>query len=612
MTSYTLKKIALCIAVSLTLAGFFPSSLKADFNDITQISTSNSRLPSNAPVIDPTLNLDGSLLVFSSESTNLVTSSDSNAVSDIFLKNTVTGETSRISNAISGFSANAKSSRPNISLDGKKIVYDSEATDLLTFIDTNSASDVFVHDVTTSGVTVASVNNQNIIGNAASLSAKISNDGRYVTFQSFATNLSTHPSGDKSNIFLRDLQSNTTLMISAPNSVAPNGHSSLADISGDGQYIVFVSSATNLVTTLDNNATSDIYLYNRTSGSLTVISLSSNGDQTANGASTAPSISADGRYIVYQSLATNLVNSTDTNNAADIFLYDIVNKTTVFICSTSSGLPLNGSCVSPKISADGSTIVYLSDATNHSNSDRNNTAGDGKFDVFKRNLATGEVSRISLTASQQERSGVSSFAAINNNGTITVFDHEAILAGLTSTSKQIYLHDTSCTRDRDADGTKNCLDECPDDLSKMLALSCGCGFAETDTDLDGTPDCVDTCPTDPARTSPALCGCNTSSADTNGNGVADCEDPTTLTVPDAAQVTINKKRSVTVRIPGNYRGVTYKIFIRQGKKKIAEKSTKSKSAKFNLTQRGRYNANYTISLGNITTRTSRSRKFEIR
>ncbi|MGB8858780.1 MAG: hypothetical protein WCC60_05965, partial [Ilumatobacteraceae bacterium] len=184
-----------------------------------------------------------------------------------------------------------------------------------------------------------------------SFSHAISADGRFVAFESIATTLVAGDTNGYQDLFVRDRIAGVTTRVSvATGGTQANGSSTLPTISGDGRYISFQSKATNLVVGDTNNAV-DVFLFDRITGVTTRVSVATGGAQATFGESYEPSISNDGRYIAYQSFAPDLVIG-DTNAKGDIFLYDRVAGSTTRITLAPGGAQANGHSASPAISAD--------------------------------------------------------------------------------------------------------------------------------------------------------------------------------------------------------------------------------------------------------------------
>lgn len=301
----------------------------------------------NGPSYAPSLSADGSTVAFDSSAANLVPG-DANGVSDVFVIDSEM-EISRITNG-NGASTNAVVSR-----DGSVVVFQSDASNLVPG-DVNSSRDVFLRD-RASGVTTRITN-----GNSASYTGSVSDDGNTVVFSSLASNLVPGDSNGETDVFLWNRTSGVTTLITGG-----NDYSTTPSVSGDGTTVVFHSAASDLVAG-DGNGTIDVFVWARSSG---LISRVTNG----NAASYSASISRYGTTVAFHSDASNLVPG-DANGAKDVFVWD---RGSGGISRLTAG---DGSSFDPKVSADGSTVVFTSEASNLVPGDVN-----GYWDVFVRGTA---------------------------------------------------------------------------------------------------------------------------------------------------------------------------------------------------------------------------------
>jgi hypothetical protein len=294
----------------------------------------------------PELSADGRFVVFDSLAANLV-SNDSNVVDDIFVRDRVNDTTERVSVSSGGDQANDLSTRPAISGDGNLIAFQSEATNLVAD-DTNGASDVFVHDRTSGQTTRVSVASDGTQGDAVSFLADISADGRYVVFSSDATNLVANKTTIYRDIYVHDRLTGTTerANLSSTGEEA-NSNSFVGHISGDGRFVTFNSIASNLVPDDTNGGLTDIFIRDLVNGTTERVSVSSD-EAEADGISNAAFPSFDGRYVVFSSDATNLV-ADDTNGTTDIFVRDREKGTTERVSVSSDETESNGSSDGPGV-----------------------------------------------------------------------------------------------------------------------------------------------------------------------------------------------------------------------------------------------------------------------
>ena len=199
-------------------------------------------------------------------------------------------------------------------------------------------------------------------GNGDSVAPWISDDGRYVVFSSLANDLT--PGGNSQqvlNVYLCDRSSNTTVLVSANASGTGggNGHSTAGQISTNGRYALFESDASDLLPG-DTNGVSDIFVRDLQTGSNILVSVATDGGW-ANGASTDPVMTPDGRYVAFVSAATNLVAG-DTNGIPDLFVRDLVSGTTAWVTAGATGT--NVIAATPVITPDGQYVAFFSTATN--------------------------------------------------------------------------------------------------------------------------------------------------------------------------------------------------------------------------------------------------------
>lgn len=230
----------------------------------------------------------------------------------------------------------------------------------------------------------------------SSTKTSMSEDGRYIVFSSLASNLvANDTNGHIADIFIRDTQANTTRLVDVnANGDQPNVGVQNSKISSNGRYVAFLAYDSSLVSG-DNNGRWDLFVKDLQSGSIDLISKSTSG-AIANG-DTRPEfdISADGRYVVFSSAATNLVSG-DTNGEPDIFVRDTDQNTTTLVSTSSAGSEGNDMSLSPTISCDGARISFNSYATNLVSTDTN-----GKSDVFVVDRISGSVSDITANGNDE-------------------------------------------------------------------------------------------------------------------------------------------------------------------------------------------------------------------
>lgn len=275
---------------------------------------------------------------------------------------TAAGTTERVSVGPGGIEANDGSFEPVISAGGRYVAFTSHASNLVTG-DTNGETDVFLRDRQAGTTELISLGPDGSRGNGSSVEPAITAGGRYVAFSSLATNWVGGAGEDFQNIFVHDrLRGRTQRVSIAPGGVRPNGASDAPRISPGGRYVIFDSFASNLVPG-DTNGMWDVFLCDRQTGRIERVGLGNGGGQ-ANSSTFGGAVSADGRFVAFYSDATNLVPG-DTNAVRDVFVRDRLTRRTERISLGPQGRQGNEDSVAvDSMSADGSKVAFLSFATN--------------------------------------------------------------------------------------------------------------------------------------------------------------------------------------------------------------------------------------------------------
>jgi len=386
--------------------------------NITRLSVDSAGNQGNqSPTFSsPSISADGRFVAFFSDATNLVPGDTNNTI-DIFVRDTLTNTTTRVSVNSEGNQGNSLSWRPSISGDGRFVVFSSDASNLVPG-DTNNSRDIFVRDTLTNTTTRFSVDSAGAQANESSHDPSISADGRFVAFASDASNLVPGDTNSKDDIFVRDILTNTTTRVSVDskgNQV--NASSSHSSISTDGRFVAFESRASNLVPG-DTNDNSDIFVRDTLTNTTTRVSVDSAGNQPNKGANN-PSISANGRFVAFDSYSSNLVPG-DTNDNSDIFVRDTLTNTTTRVSVDSAGNQANYDCWGMSISADGRFVAFSSYSSNLVLRDTNNAS-----DVFVRDTLTNTTTRLSVGSEGNQANESSHAPSISADGRIVVFDSEA-------------------------------------------------------------------------------------------------------------------------------------------------------------------------------------------
>ena len=311
---------------------------------------------------------DGRYVAFSSDSANLV-SADTNLSTDVFLRDRVGGTTTRVSIRTGG-EGDGPSYLQSMTPNARYIVFASDAQNLIGTADQNFSTDVYLRDRTLAKTERVSVASDGTEGDLDSTGGSISDDGRFVTFISNASNFDPTDSGIWADVFVRDRLAtapSTTRITALPNADEANADSSNALISGDGKVVAFDTDASNLMTQLDENVTTDVYARVLATGVTERISTGIGGtDSTA--FSLVAGISDDARFVLFRSGASNLVLST-LKAASNSFVRDRASGSTVLGATSqaqgepSDPIPSNAGSFPNALSGDGRYVLFSSNAT---------------------------------------------------------------------------------------------------------------------------------------------------------------------------------------------------------------------------------------------------------
>lgn len=364
----------------------------------------------------------------------------------------------RASSPHGGPEANDAAYSPAISADGRWVAFASDASNLVPG-DYNHRRDIFLRDLTTSRIIRVSVSSTGQQGNADSYNPSVSADGRYVVYDSFASNLVPDDRNRQGDVFLFDRVTGASTLVSRGRDGKPaDGQSGFAVISADGSTVAFESTAQNVVAEPTGSA-AQVYTWDRKSGAMEVASKAYTGG-AAGGGSGGLSISADGRFVAFASGSDTLVPN-DHNQAQDVFVRDRKLGTTLRVSVNGNGGEGNGKSDGPALSADGRYVAFESTATNLLAADptaqdvprvpRNLDptgrieGGDDNFasDIFVHDLKTGATKRVSVASDGSEAKGDSYHAAISGDGRRVAFVSVAtnLVAGDTDHFREVFLHD---------------------------------------------------------------------------------------------------------------------------------------------------------------------------
>lgn len=401
----------------------------------TRASVSSTAVQGNADSMQAVASSDARFTAFASLATNFV--ADLNGLRDVFRHDRVTGQTVLVSVSLSGVPGSGDSFNPAITPNGRYVGFTSTASDL-NAADTNGTYDVFVRDMFAGTTELISKNSSGVSGNLNSDLAELSHDGRYVVFNSWASDLVTGDTNSINDVFMRDRTLGTTIRVNVDSSGnQANGLGALFKgdlrISGDGRYVSFTSDATNLVSPDTNGLTVDVFIRDLQLGLTTIGSQNSFGAQ-GNSWSGHHALSFDGRFLAFTSHASNLVPN-DLNLTADIFVHDRGTGYTSRTSISSTGVESNGFSDSPTISNDGRYVAF--------DSFSNNLAPNAPLvrAIYMRDRATGLTTLESPNTSNLGANGASEKACIDVLGRRVVFESVAtdIVAGDTNSARDTFI-----------------------------------------------------------------------------------------------------------------------------------------------------------------------------
>lgn len=505
-------------------------------NTLLRVSTDSLGNEGNGSSSSPQVAAGGNVIAFASSASNLV-GLDGNGLQDVFVKDLTNGVTERISRPPFAPDLNALSTLHGISEDGEVVAFASSATNVI-FGDSNDVSDVFVH-TRSNGITErASTDASGAQADGASRSGKLSGNGRLVAFISAASNLAGLNPAGLDQLYLKDMQTGAVQKLTSADSAilnildfntsgaricfngggetlvpgdsnrvgdvytitvanliirrvnlassphpltAGNASSIRPDLSDDGRYVTFSSGASMLdaegfatAATTSSGFYQDIYLRDNATGAIERLSTDASGSGGDN-SSDAPAISADGRFVTFESAAENLVSGGDSNDDNDVFRVDTATGAMVLISGdsfgsagrgrdasisdiggsiafvstgedlvgadtnseqdvfvwnvvdgirrvsvSSAGIEADDGSSSPDLSGDGSVVVFASGASNLVVGDSN-----GHDDIFVHTLSSGAVERISVASDGGQANGRSSWPVVSRDGRYVAFVSEA-------------------------------------------------------------------------------------------------------------------------------------------------------------------------------------------
>lgn len=410
------------------------SSAAAFQSSTTRVSVSSAGTQGNSLSHQARISADGRFVAFHSSASNLV-GGDTNAAPDVFVRDLLTSTTERVSVATGGAQGNGSGFEPAISPDGRFVAFASYASNFVAG-DVGGVADIFVRDRLNGTTTCVSLSTGGVLGDAESHLPSVSSDGRFIAFESYAANLVAGDTNGQPDIFVRDLTLGTTERISISTSgTQSDWYSTEAVISADGRFVAFQTGATNLFGG-DNNFRPDILVRDRALGTTTCVSNGIVGG-FGSGGGFDPSMSSDGRFVAFHSDGPDLVTG-DTNFTADVFVHDRLLGIRERASIGAGGVQADAGSQSGVISADGRCVAFVSFASNIGVGDTN-----GSMDVYWRDRVGDATERMSVSTAGVQNFAVNQYPTISADGRRVAFESCAttLVAGDTNGFIDCFLRD---------------------------------------------------------------------------------------------------------------------------------------------------------------------------
>lgn len=427
-----MNRFGLYTRSALCAALFVPTAMA---QSTTRVSVASTTAQGDDRSGGATLSADARYVAFWSDASNLVPG-DTNGVTDCFVHDRQTGQTTRVSVSSAGVQGNSFTALWSfITSDGRYVAFSSSASNLVPG-DTNGDYDAFVHDRQTATTSRVSVSSTGAEANESCGRPVLSDDGRYVAFYSRASTLVAGDTNNTEDSFVHDRQTGVTERVSVHTSGAQGNSSSyMTSISADGRYVSFESFASSLVTG-DTNGSRDVFVHDRQTGTTSRVSVSSLGAQGTSG-SQGGSMSADGRYVTFDSNSAFVPGDIPGQS---VFVHDRQTATTSVVSVSSSGMQVGGVSFAESISDDGRYVAFSSSADTLVAGDTNTF-----YDAFVHDRMTGTTSRVSLDSSGAQANDDSYPSAITADGRYVAFRSSAdsLVAGDTNGFEDTFIRDRS-------------------------------------------------------------------------------------------------------------------------------------------------------------------------
>jgi hypothetical protein len=432
MRTFVRRAVMPSLVISMATMMAAPRALAAP-GDITLASTSDAGVKGNDFSYIPSLSADGTKVALPSQATNL-DPADTDSFVDIYVKDLASGDITLASTSDAGVKGNGHSDRPGLSNDGMKVAFISNASNLDP-ADTDGIYDVYLKDLATGDITLASASDAGVKGNGDCFDPSVSDDGIRVAFWCFATNLDPADTDTTADVYVKDLATgDITLASTSDAGVKGSGLGSLdPSLSADGTKVAFFSFDVNLDPG-DTDTAFDVYVKDVVTGDITLASASDAGVK-GNSSSFSPSLSASGNGVAFASVSTNL-DPGDTDINRDVYVKDLVTGDITLASTSDAGVKGNGDSDRPGLSADGTSVTFQSLATSLDPADADTT-----IDVYVKHLATGDIVLASTSDGGVKGNGDSLMPTASADGTSVTFQSFAtnLDPGDTDSTADVYV-----------------------------------------------------------------------------------------------------------------------------------------------------------------------------
>lgn len=391
--------------------------------DLTLASTSDAGSKGNASSSGGGLSSDGTMVAFSSDATN-IDPADTDSSSDAYVKDLVTGQVTLVSTSDAGVKGNGASGAGELSSDGTIVVVASSATNL-DAADTDSIADVYVKDLATGNITLASTSDVGLKGNADSIFGSLSADGTKVAFSSKATNLDPVDTDTIRDVYVKDLLTGDITLASTSDDGTKSTEDSLAySVSADGTTVAFTTASSLDPADPANDGVEDVYVKNLVTGDVMIASTNDSGVKVPNAISLGGSLSADGNRVAFMSWAALDPADSESfpfgNQTRDSYVKDLTTGNAILVSADDAGSDGTRNSWDADISADGNKVAFYSWAQLDP-ADTDFTTDD----VYVKDLTTGDVTLSSTSDLGVKGNGASRLAVISGDGKRVAFSSVA-------------------------------------------------------------------------------------------------------------------------------------------------------------------------------------------